>query len=69
MICFLSTISKINTMFQAANPLSPEVLQKLGLEKGKVRTAAVCVYPNRVADAHGVIQRMGVVNEIQIASG
>lgn len=59
----------LNTLFQAANPLSPEVLEKLGLEKGKVRTAAVCVYPSRVADAHDVIKRMDLVKEIQIASG
>ncbi|XP_039749085.1 deoxyribose-phosphate aldolase [Pararge aegeria] len=47
---------------KAANPLP--FLE----EKVKTRTAAVCVYPNRVGNAHDVINRMKLTKEIQVAS-
>ncbi|CAH0727744.1 unnamed protein product, partial [Brenthis ino] len=34
----------------------------------EIKTAAVCVYPNRVKDAYDTINRMGLTNKIQIAS-
>ncbi|CAG4937381.1 unnamed protein product [Colias eurytheme] len=33
-----------------------------------IKTAAVCVYPNRVIDAYETLQKMGVTKEINIAS-
>ncbi|XP_045764225.1 deoxyribose-phosphate aldolase [Maniola jurtina] len=47
---------------KAANPLPFKE------EKEKIRTAAVCVYPNRVGDAHDAIKKMGLTKEIQVAS-
>lgn len=35
----------------------------------KIRTAAVCVYPNRVKDAYDVINKMNLLGTIKIASG
>lgn len=48
--------------------MSAEFLKKFGIEK-PIRTAAVCVYPNRVADAHGAIKKLGLLEDIDIASG
>lgn len=45
-----------------------EQLKKFGLDE-PIRTAAVCVYPNRVADAHYAIQRLGLSQKLSIASG
>lgn len=59
-------------MFQAANPFSPEELEKLKDVNGvneKIHTAAVCVYPTRVKDVYEAIKRMGLSDQIQIASG
>lgn len=63
-----NTISKLFTMFQAANPIPPIILKKLAL-KENIRTAAVCVYPNRVKDAYEAIKLMNLTKEINIASG
>ncbi|KAJ2946916.1 hypothetical protein O0L34_g16257 [Tuta absoluta] len=53
---------------KAAHPLNSNLVKKLGLPEGKITTAAVCVYPNRVADAYNVIKRLELLKEIQIAS-
>ncbi|XP_049865958.1 deoxyribose-phosphate aldolase [Pectinophora gossypiella] len=53
---------------KAASPLAPELVKRLGLPEGKVKTAAVCVYPSRVPDAYNALKRLGLVDEIQIAS-
>ena len=36
---------------KARNPISPDILKSLGLEDAGITTGAVCVYPNRVAEA------------------
>ncbi|XP_041976094.1 deoxyribose-phosphate aldolase [Aricia agestis] len=43
---------------KAANPINNK----------SIKTAAVCVYPNRVEDAFQAIKRMDLLDEIQIAS-
>ncbi|KAL0840459.1 hypothetical protein ABMA28_015708 [Loxostege sticticalis] len=56
---------------KAANPFSPEELEKLKDVNGvneKIHTAAVCVYPTRVKDVYEAIKRMGLSDQIQIAS-
>ncbi|CAG9795726.1 unnamed protein product [Diatraea saccharalis] len=55
---------------QAAHPVSTRLRQSLvKLLDGKVlRTAAVCVYPSRVKDAHETITRMGLTDVLQIAA-
>ncbi|KAI8428625.1 hypothetical protein MSG28_007361 [Choristoneura fumiferana] len=54
---------------RAAHPLSQKLTEDLGLSNSeKVRTAAVCVYPNRVADAYSVLKRMDLTAQIQVAS-
>ncbi|CAG9560365.1 unnamed protein product [Danaus chrysippus] len=47
---------------RAANPL--------GVDQNdiKVRTAAVCVYPNRIKDAYETISRLNLKKDVQIAS-
>lgn len=35
----------------------------------KVHTAAVCVYPSRVMDAHDKLRRLNKLDEINIAAG
>ncbi|KPJ21272.1 Putative deoxyribose-phosphate aldolase, partial [Papilio machaon] len=52
----------------AANPLKCDLLNKLGIDNNKLRTAAVCVYPARVPDAYDIIKQMGLTDTIQIAS-
>lgn len=52
--------------FRAAYPFSN--LAAHARMKGKVHTAAVCVYPSRVADAHRALTALGMVDRIQIAS-
>ncbi|XP_026729352.1 deoxyribose-phosphate aldolase [Trichoplusia ni] len=52
---------------KAANPIPPNILEKLAL-KENIRTAAVCVYPNRVKDAYEAIKLMNLTKEINIAS-
>lgn len=52
---------------KAANPLSSKVVNKLQLSEN-IRTAAVCVYPNRVSDANSSLSRMGLQREINVAS-
>ncbi|CAH2107446.1 unnamed protein product [Euphydryas editha] len=53
-----SNVTKL--CMKAAYPLSKE--------NDVTRTAAVCVYPNRVGDAYDAIKKLGVLKEIQIAS-
>ena len=40
----------------ARNPIRPDMLVKLGLDGEKITIGAVCVYPNRVADALYALQ-------------
>lgn len=59
--------------YKAANPLPMEYYTKLGFtmtgaDDVPVRTAAVCVYPTKVADAANVIKRMGLEKELHIAA-
>ncbi|XP_055597946.1 deoxyribose-phosphate aldolase-like [Uranotaenia lowii] len=52
--------------FRAAYPFSERCVDsKL---YGKIHTAAVCVYPSRVADAHRTLKRLGKLDDIQIAA-
>ncbi|KPJ11331.1 Putative deoxyribose-phosphate aldolase [Papilio machaon] len=53
---------------KAANPLKCDLLNKLGIDNNKLKTAAVCVYPARVPDAYDIIKQMGLTDTIQIAS-
>ncbi|XP_026751094.1 deoxyribose-phosphate aldolase [Galleria mellonella] len=53
---------------KAANPLSTDLCKHLKLKECTVRTAAVCVYPSRVIDAYSTIKRMGLTNDLMIAS-
>uniref|UniRef100_A0AAG5DU87 deoxyribose-phosphate aldolase n=1 Tax=Anopheles atroparvus TaxID=41427 RepID=A0AAG5DU87_ANOAO len=52
--------------FRAAYPFS-DVSAYANIE-GKPHTAAVCVYPSRVADAKRALLALGMINKIQIAS-
>lgn len=54
--------------FQAARPLSSKILDKLRLSQD-IRTAAVCVYPNRIADVHTALSKLELTKVINIASG
>lgn len=57
---------------QAAFPFSHELLFKLKQAHPEVKqphTAAVCVYPSRVADAQEILKRMQLLERIQIAAG
>lgn len=44
--------------FKARNPVRKDLLKKLGVEG--ITTGAVCVYPNRVADAAKHLQGTGI---------
>jgi deoxyribose-phosphate aldolase len=35
----------------------------------KMHTAAVCVYPTKVSDAHSTLKRLNMLDKIQIAAG
>ncbi|XP_052863988.1 deoxyribose-phosphate aldolase [Anopheles cruzii] len=52
--------------FRAAYPFSD--YSSFVSMKGKVHTAAVCVYPTRVADANRALKALGMIGKIQIAS-
>ncbi|XP_053675241.1 deoxyribose-phosphate aldolase [Anopheles nili] len=52
--------------FRAANPFSDHRAHVA--TKNRYHTAAVCVYPSRVADAHNALKALGMVGKIQIAS-
>lgn len=52
---------------KAANALPSELTDELDL-KDKIRTAAVCVYPNRVKDAYEALKSLNVLEEVNIAS-
>lgn len=54
---------------QAANPLPSDIKDSTEALLGKVRTAAVCVYPSRVKDAYEAIKQMNLTKEINIAAG
>lgn len=62
---------------QAAHPFAPDVAQHIGQQQSpsspaaasqSLHTAAVCVYPSRVADAHQMLERMSCTERIQIAA-
>lgn len=60
---------------QAAHPLATDVQKKIhelttlhGEKADAVHTAAVCVYPSRVSDAHQMLDRMSCIGRIQIAA-
>uniref|UniRef100_A0A182NF31 deoxyribose-phosphate aldolase n=1 Tax=Anopheles dirus TaxID=7168 RepID=A0A182NF31_9DIPT len=52
--------------FRAAYPFADPVAH--ARLRGKVHTAAVCVYPTRVPDAYRALKALGMVGSIQIAS-
>lgn len=56
---------------QAAHPLSSDLLVALGFDENdeRITTAAVCVYPARVADATNSLKKLGVADRIPVASG
>jgi len=45
---------------KARQPIRPDMLDRLGLNGERVTVAAVCVYPNRVADAVHALQGSGI---------
>ena len=45
---------------KAKHPIRPDMMKQLGLEGEKITVGAVCVYPNRVADAVQALQGSGV---------
>lgn len=51
--------------------MSSDVLLALGFEEGdnRITTAAVCLYPSRVADAVSCLKKMGMADKIPVASG
>jgi len=51
--------------------LSSDLLLALGFEENdkRITTAAVCVYPSRVADARDTLARMNMADKIPVASG
>lgn len=53
---------------KAINPLSKDLEVLTKGSNVEIRTAAVCVYPNRVADAFDVIQINKMIDIVQIAS-
>lgn len=53
---------------QAASPLPQNVMKKFEI-KTPIRTAAVCVYPNRVPDCALAFKCLDMTDKINIASG
>lgn len=58
---------------QAAHPLASEMQQQIRSLSAQsatlqLHTAAVCVYPSRVADAYQMLERMSCTERIQIAA-
>ena len=45
---------------KARNPIRQDMMKQLGLDGEKVTVGAVCVYPNRVADAVQALQGSGI---------
>ena len=45
---------------KAKQPIRPDMLEKLGLNGEQIQVGAVCVYPNRVADAVHALQGSGI---------
>ena len=45
---------------KAKHPIRPDMMKQLGLDGEKITVGAVCVYPNRVADAVQALQGSGV---------
>ncbi|MBW7917908.1 MAG: deoxyribose-phosphate aldolase [Anaerolineales bacterium] len=45
---------------KAKQPIRPDMLERLGLDGERMTVAAVCVYPNRVADAVHALQGSGI---------
>lgn len=55
---------------RAAYPITNDELKNIDSDlREKIHTAAVCVYPSRVRDAHEALTSMAVENKIQIAAG
>lgn len=55
---------------RAANPFTDTELQFLDADvRRKIRTAAVCVYPNRVRDAYEALNSLESGRQIEIAAG
>ncbi|XP_056634665.1 deoxyribose-phosphate aldolase [Diorhabda sublineata] len=57
--------------FKAAKPIADDVLNELGFNynvDSPIHTAAVCVYPARVADAVDALSKMGMCKKIAVAS-
>lgn len=58
------------SLFPAAYPFSTKLMEYFEEESAKkVHTAAVCVYPSRVMDAHDKLRRLNKLDEINIAAG
>ncbi|CAG9833800.1 unnamed protein product [Diabrotica balteata] len=57
--------------FKAARPVAEDILNELGFEyneESPIHTAAVCVYPSRVADAVKALGDMGMLSKINVAA-
>ena len=55
------TPGKINRLCaKAKTPVRPDILERMGIADEKITVGAVCVYPNRVADAVHALQGSGV---------
>ncbi|XP_026486280.1 deoxyribose-phosphate aldolase [Vanessa tameamea] len=63
----LTTLSGDDTRSNVTK-LCVKAAYPLSLKDSATQTAAVCVYPNRVADANDAIKKLGFTGKIQIAS-
>ncbi|KAJ6644451.1 Deoxyribose-phosphate aldolase [Pseudolycoriella hygida] len=64
-----STSNVERLCLQAAYPFSSKVMRYFEEESSKkVHTAAVCVYPSRVKDAHEKLRRLNKLDQINIAA-
>lgn len=64
-----SNVSRL--CFKAARPIAEDLLLKLGFnyeDSSPIHTAAVCVYPSRVAETVQALTRLGYYNKIAVAS-
>lgn len=58
--------------FKAARPISEDILNEMGFKYDQdsvIHNAAVCVYSSRVGDAVRTLQKMNMLDKINVASG
>lgn len=55
---------------KASEPVSPDIIKSLGFsENDVITTAAVCVYPARVADAVAALKCLRPDGKVKVAAG